>query len=160
MPQGTVKPSNSIVINGEPIIQEMEIGANATAAKMLPGIFVIYDDVNDTIKEAGVKANGVVGQLDVAPDKLESANYAVGDQARVIRGPNGLQTKGILKAGENVTRGDRLVTAADGQLAKLAVGAMGAQGEVVATADESSNVTVAAEIAITLRFSEQPAAAS
>lgn len=160
MPQGTVKPANSIVINGVSITQEMEVGAAATAAQMVPGRFVIYDGVNDTVKEAGAKAHGVVGLLDVASDKLEANNYAVGDQARVIRGPSGLQVKVTLLASENVTRGDRLVTAANGKVAKQAVGAMGAQGSVVAIADESSNVTVDAEIAATLTRTEEPAAAS
>jgi hypothetical protein len=52
------------------------------------------------------------------------------------------------------------VTAADGKLAKQAVGAMGAQGSVVATAEESSNVTVDAEILVDWNPSHEPAAAS
>ena len=158
MPQWLVKPANQVVCAGDPLKSEYEIGANATAAKMLPGRVVIHDDADGTVKEAGAKAHGVVGFLDVAPDKLEATNYAVGEQAMVIKGE--CIAKLTLLASENVTRGDRLVTAADGKLAKQAVGAMGAQGDVVGNAEESSNVTVDAEILVHWRPSAEPAAAS
>jgi hypothetical protein len=158
MPQWLVKPANQVVVAGDPLRIEYEIGANATAAKMLPGRVVIHDDVDGTVKEAGAKADGVVGFLDVAPDKLESDNYAVGEQAMVVKGR--CMAKLTLLAGENVSRGDKLVTAADGKVAKQAVGAMGAQGEVIGTAEESSNVTVDAEILVDWNPGHEPAAAS
>ena len=68
--------------------------------------------------------------------------------------------KMTLLASENVTRGDPLVTAADGKLAKQAVGAMGEQGKVVAYAWESSNVTVDAEVLVHWCPSAEPAAAA
>jgi hypothetical protein len=53
-----------------------------------------------------------------------------------------------------------LVTAADGKVAKQVVGAMGAQGQVVGWALESSNVTVDAEILVHWNPCAEPAAAS
>jgi len=159
MPQGIVKPANQIVIHGEPIIVEMEVGANATAAKMLPGIIVIPDGAG-AVKEAGAKADNFIGILDVAPDKTEDTNYSVGDQAKIITGPVGMIVKLKLKAGENVSVGDALVCAADGQVAKQAVGTMGGQGSPVGIALEASNVTTVAEIAVLWRPSVEPAAAS
>lgn len=158
MPQWITKPANQPVVAGDPLKVEYEIGANATAAKMLPGRVVIHDDVDGTVKEAGAKAHGVVGFLDVAPDKLEADHYAVGDQAMVIKGR--CIAKLTLLAAENVARGDRLVTAADGKLAKLAVGTMGGQGSVIGTAEESSNVTVDAEILVDWNPAHEPAAAA
>ena len=158
MPQGIPKPSNQVVAVGSPLKVEMEVGANATAAKMLPGRVVIFDDTNDSVKEAGAKADNVVGFLDVAPDKLEADNYAVGNQAMVVVGE--CVAAMTLLANENVTRGDPLVTAADGKLAKQAVGALGAQGQVVGYAWESSNVAVDAEILVHWSPSAEPAAAS
>jgi hypothetical protein len=158
MPQGLVKPDNQILVAGNPTILEMEVGANATAAKMLPGNLVIFDTVNYAVKEAGAKAQNVVGILDVAPDKLKATPYAVGDQCKVI--VSDCIAKLRLKASENVTMGDRLVAAADGQVAKQAVGAMGAQGSVIGWALESSNVTVVAEILVRYDPSAEPAAAS
>jgi len=158
LPQGVVKPSNQIVAYGDPLGVEMEIGANATEEKMLAGRVVIFDDVDQTVKEAGAKATNVVGFLEVDPAKTKTDNYEVGDQAKVVVGE--CLAVLTLLASENVTRGDPLVTAADGKLAKQAVGAMGAQGQVVAHTWESSNVTVDAEILVHWKPSAEPAAAS
>ena len=43
MPQGVVKPANQIIAAGDPLVIEGEVGANATAAKMIPGRIVIFD---------------------------------------------------------------------------------------------------------------------
>ena len=158
MPQGVVKPSNQIVAYGEPLAVEMEIGANATEAKMVAGRVVVFDDVDQTVKEAGAAADNVVGFLEVDPAKTKTDNYEVGDQAKVVIGE--CLAVLTLLASESVTRGDPLVTAADGKLAKQAVGAMGAQGSVVAYAWESSNVTVDAEILVHWKPSGEPAAAA
>lgn len=158
MPQAIQKAANQIVCAGDPLKVEMEIGANATAAKMLPGRIVIFDTTDQTVKESGAEADGDVFILDVAPDKLESDAYAVGDQAMVIVGD--CIAKLTLLASENVARGDPLVTAADGKVAKQAVGAMGAQGKVIGYAWEASNVTVDAEILVHFCPAAEPAAAS
>jgi hypothetical protein len=158
MPQGIVKPSNQVVAVGDPLTVEMEIGANATPAKMLPGRVVVFDDADQTVMEAGAEAKGEVGFLEVDGTHKKTDNYAVGDQARVVLGE--CLAVLTLLASENVTRGNPLVTAADGKLAKQAVGAMGAQGKVVAYAWESSNVTTDAEILVHWKPAAEPAAAS
>ena len=158
MPQGVQKPSNQVLAAGNPLRVEMEIGANATAAKMLPGRVVIFDDADQTVKEAAAKATGDVFILDVQPEALEATAYAVGEQAMVIVGECIAKMK--LLASENVSRGDPLVTAADGKVAKLVVGAMGGQGKVVGYAWEASNVTTDAEILVHWQPAAEPAAAS
>ena len=158
MPQGIVKPTNQVVAAGDPLIVEMEIGANATVAKVVPGRVVIFDDADQTVCEAGAKADNVVGFIEVSPDGTKSTEPAVGDQVPVVIGE--CLAVLTLLASENVTRGDPLVTAADGKLAKQAVGAMGGQGSVVAYAWESSNVTTDAEVLVLWRPSAEPAAAS
>jgi hypothetical protein len=136
----------------------MEVGANATAAKMLPGRVVIFDDEDQHVKEAGAAAANVVGFLEVDPANTKETAYAVGDQAKVVIGE--CLAVMTLLASENVTRGDPLVCAADGKVAKQAVGDMGAQGQVVAYAWESSNVTLDAEILVYWKPSAEPAAAA
>ena len=158
MPQFLVKPANQVVVEGNPLRIEYEVGANATEAKMLPGRLVIYDTVASAVKEAGAKAADVLGFLDVSADKLESDNYAVGDQALVVMGE--CVAKLTLLASENVAPGDWLVSAADGKVAKLAVGAMGSQGMPVGQALEASNVTTDAEILAHWIPCAEPAAAS
>ena len=160
MPQGLVKAANQIVVSGDPIRIEMEVGANATAAKMLPGRLVIFDDTDVSVKEAGAAADGFIGVLDVSASKKESDAYAVGDEVMVVTGPHGIVLKLLLLANENVTRGDALVTAADGKVAKQAVGAMGAQGSPIGIALESSNVVTDAEILVLWQPSIEPAAAA
>jgi hypothetical protein len=159
MPQSIVKPTNQIVAAGDPFIVEMEIGANATVAKVVPGRVVIFDDADQTVKECGAKADGWVGIIEVSPDGTKTAQPAVGDQVPIILG----QCLAVvtLLASENVTRGDPLVTAADGKVAKQAVGAMGSQGRVIGFAWESSNVTT--DASILMQFcpcGAEPAAAS
>jgi len=158
MPQGISKPSNQVLAAGSPLRVEMEIGANATAAKMLPGMAVVFDDVDQTVKEASAKEVGDVFILDVCGKELEETAYAVGDPAMVIVGE--CIAKMTLLASESVVRGSPLVTAADGKLALQAVGAMGAQGKVVAYSWEVSNVTVDAEILVHWCPAAEPAAAS
>jgi hypothetical protein len=158
MPQGIVKPTSQVVASGNPLSVEMEVGANATAAKMLPGRVVIFDDVDQTVKEAGGKAANEVGFLDVIEGNKKTDAYAVGDQAPVVLGE--CLAVLTLLANENVTRGDALVTAADGKLAKLAVGAIGSQGRVVAYAWETSNVATDAEILVHWKPCSEPAAAA
>jgi len=158
MPQGLVKPANQVLVAGNPLAVEFEVGANATEADMLPGRLVIFDDLNHTVKEAAAKADNVVGFLDVDASKREATNYSKGDQARVIMGE--CIAKLTLLAAENVTRGDPLVAAANGKVAKQAVGAMGGQGTVIAHALESSNVTVDAEILVHYHKTAEPTAAS
>jgi hypothetical protein len=158
VPQGVVKPSNQAVAYGDPLMVEMEIGANATAAEMKAGRVVIFDDADQTVKEAGAAAANVVGFLEIDPAKTKSRAYAVGDQAKVVIGE--CLAVLTLLANEAVTRGDPLVTATNGKLAKQAVGAMGEQGQVVAYAWESSNVAEDTEILVHWKPSGEPAAAA
>ena len=158
MPQAVVKPSNQIVAYGDPLIVEMEVGANATIAKVVPGRVVIFDDADQTVKEAGAKAVNVVGFIEVSADGTKTTQPAVGDQVPIVIGE--CLAVLTLLANENVTRGDALVTAADGKLAKQAVGAMGSQGSVVAYSWETSNVASDAEILVIWRPSAEPAAAA
>jgi len=158
MPQYLVKPANQVVVAGKPLKVEMEIGANATAAKMLPGRLVIHDAVDGCVKEAGAKADNVLGFLDVESGEKEATNYDVGDQAMVVMGE--CIAKLTLLANESVAPGDPLVAAADGKVAKQAVGAMGGQGSVIGWAMETSNVAVDAEILVHFHKSAEPAAAA
>jgi len=99
-----------------------------------------------------------VGFLEVDPANQKTTAYAVGDQAKVVIGE--CLAVLTLLASENVTRGDALVSAADGKLAKQAVGAMGEQGKVVAYSWEASNVTADAEILVHWCPAAEPAAAA
>ena len=133
MPQYLVKPVNRIYAgggDGETI--EMEVGANATAAKMLPGRWVVYDAADGAVKEAGAKAGDVMGIIEVDPAKTLTDAYAVGDPIRIIPLKSGTRVMCTLASGgAAVVMGDSVVTAADGKTSKIAVGAFGTQGTIV-----------------------------
>jgi hypothetical protein len=158
MPQGIVKPVSQIIASGKPLIVEMEVGANATEVKMLPGRLVIFDNVDWSVIEAGAKADNVVGFLDVGPDKKKTDNFVRGEQVMVVM--TDCVALLTLLASENVARGDALVSASDGKVAKQAVGALGGQGSVVGWALESSNATVDAEVLVHFHKTAESAAAS
>lgn len=143
MPQWLVKPSNAIYSGGPYYPVEVEIGANATAAKMIPGRIVIDDTTDGHVKEAGAKAANVLGVLDKQPDELYTTAYEVGDQALMHKTPGTRLVLTLVSGSAAVAPGDAIVSAADGKAAKQAVGAMGAQGMVVATALETQDPSAA-----------------
>jgi len=137
MGQDRAHPNNSIIAedNGL-VIEEFEVGANATAAKMLPGTAVIVDTIAGDVKEAGAAAHGVIGWLIEAPGGAITDAYAVGDTCRVVTGGNGkLMVRRVANAG-NITEGTPLVTAADGLATLQAVGGAGTQGDIIAVGAE------------------------
>ena len=161
MPQGLTQPSNAILVAGTPVYREVEIGANATAAKMLPGRLVIHDATDGDVKEAAANADTILGVLDVEAESLITDAYAVGDQARIITNPGVSVVLTLVSGGAAVAPGDPVVSAADGKAAKQAVGAMGAQGMVVGDAQETQDPSSADKKCIVkLTFSAEPAAAA
>lgn len=144
MPQGLTQPNNSILVAGQPRIQEMEV---LTTTEFCPGKLVIYDTTDYQCKAAGAAAPDVLGIADVPSDKKltdyysESAGGAVtvaftaADQIRVLKGP--IRVKVILISGETVTVGERLVAAANGMVAAC-TGDSGAPEDIVGYSVEDS----------------------
>ena len=158
MPQGYVKPVNAIVADTEGLIShEYEIGANATAAKMLPGIGVEFDTSDWCVKETADESKVVLGVLDVASDMLITDAYAVGDPCRVIE--HGKCLVRLLAGGAAVQPGTPLVVNADGLWQKQAVGAIGTQGAPPAYALESVN-PVAQTLCLAMVTGQREAAAA
>ncbi len=136
--------------------EQLFIGANATAAKMLPGVAVIFDTYDSDVKECGAAgaAIGVLGYASaVGPAKplTQLTAYAVGDMCPVHNGPGRVHAY----LTETIVKGEALVLAADGKFSKAAAitivasgsgnitdgqavtGTYGADGPVVARAAES-----------------------
>ena len=165
MPQYLVKPSNRILVGpsrAQEEIIEMEVGANATAAKMIPGRFVIYDAAEGAVKEAGAATDVAIGVIEVRSGKLVTDQHAVGDPVSIIPRHSGAWVVvTLVSGGPAVTVGDPLVCAADGKLTKQVVGAMGAQGSVVAHALTNGDPTSAdVTIIAALSSDAEPAAAT
>lgn len=101
--------------------EQLIVGANATAALMLPGVAVVFD-VNDAeVKECGLAgaAIGVLGYARANPNfkpKTQMIAYAIGDSVPVYNGPGRVNAY----ITETVVKGERLVLAADGKFSKQA----------------------------------------
>ena len=118
---GFQKAVNDVVQSFARDPEQLFIGANATAAKMLPGIAVVFDVNDGDVKECGAAgaAIGVLGYARANPeDKPETqlTAYAVGDAVPVYNGPG--RVRAYLT--ETVIKGEALVLAADGKFSKRA----------------------------------------
>ena len=88
---GFREPNNDVVQGGSLGPEFLKIGANATAAKMLPGTAVIKDTNDFSVKEgaAGGKLIGYLGYASTPaafrPETITTA-YALGNIAAVHRG--------------------------------------------------------------------------
>ena len=100
------------------------VGANATAAKMIPGTVVCFDTNDNEVKECGaqdVSGNaaaplGILGYeaspLAFKPATRDTA-YALGDHVAIHNTP-GMRFRGRLATGQTVVPGTKLKVAADG----------------------------------------------
>ena len=143
MPQGEIQPSNAILTAGQPIIEELEV---LTTTEFCPGKLVIYDTTDYQCKAAGAAAANVLGVADCPSDKkltdyfTASAGGAVtdtfdaADMIRVIRGP--VRVKCILVSGQTITKGDRLVAAANGMVTECTADS-GAPEDIIGFAAEA-----------------------
>lgn len=134
---GFREPSNDVVQGGSLGPEFLKVGANATAASMIPGAAVVKDTNDFSVKEgaAGGKLVGFLGYAstpaEFRPETITTA-YAVGDMVAVHRGASRRQ-KAWLADGQSVVNGEPLKLTAGGQLAAATVGT----DDVIADADET-----------------------
>ena len=115
---GFNRPNNDVV-QGNYLTEQLKIGANATAAKMLPGALVVKDTNDYDVKES--PADGaVIGWLgygkanaNYKPENRDTA-YAVGDYAPVHNGSN-FRVRAIV-SNATIAKGTPLKPAAGGLL--------------------------------------------
>lgn len=137
--QEIILPTNAVLIYGEATRVEMKVGANATVAKMIPGALVILDTNENEVKEAGAKAHGILGIIDVdhehtIGDPYDNGDGSVGDNVPILIPNEGTFVALIMLANEDLIQGDVLVSAANGLVAESAIAALGSQGDIVAIA--------------------------
>lgn len=121
MPQRVVEPINSILISGEPHIEEFEV---ETAANMYPGKLVIMGTGSHQVVVATDNSTAVIGVLDVMPDQdvstmySDTTTYAVGDQVRVLSGDITVRLRG--DHADSISLGEAVQAAPDGNIDTLA----------------------------------------
>ncbi|WP_342303636.1 hypothetical protein [Methanolobus sp. ZRKC5] len=114
---GVVKPANKIVAGGKPLEQELKI---ETDTNMYPGRLVKRGTNDDdmVVNTAAGPALGWLGYEQTNPVFMPTdvdTIYAQNDMAAVLYG-GGFLIVGRLASGQNVTKGTRLVAAANGEL--------------------------------------------
>lgn len=109
------KPSLNVVQGDELGPMYGVIGANATAAYMIPGTIVVYDTNDNEVKEASTDSSGNVGILGYEKSPLafkpatRDTAYAVGDHVAIHNTP-GMRFRGWLAPGTTaVTMGAALM---------------------------------------------------
>ena len=113
---GFNKPANDVV-QGNYFTEQLQIGASADAAKMLPGALVIFDTNDYNVQESGA-AGAVIGWLgydkanaNYKPETRDTA-YAAGAYVPVHNGSN-FRVRAIKSTGA-IVKGDPLEAEADG----------------------------------------------
>jgi len=100
-------------------VEYFQVGPNATAAKMLPGIAVIMDTTDNYVKEYGSSGGKVIGFLsyEKSPDKPATIDtaFARGDWVAVERGA-GKRIRARLTTNQTITPGQELSVTTDGYL--------------------------------------------
>lgn len=121
-------------------VEYFQVGPNATAAKMLPGIAVIMDTTDNYVKEYGSSGGKVIGFLsyEKSPDKPKTIDtaFAVGDWVAVERGA-GKRIRARLAASQTIVNGQELAVTTDGYLGAATVGT----DDVIADAEQSVTTT-------------------
>jgi hypothetical protein len=134
---GFREPNNKVRNGGSLSTEELIVGANATAAKMLPCIVVIRD-TNDYSVQEWSAGNHMIGYLSYenSPDKPETMDtaYAVGDTVGVEVGA-GRRQLARLTTSQTIVKGQPLKVTTDGYLAAAVVNG-------VVSVDESGSATV------------------
>lgn len=120
-------------------VEYFQVGPNATAAKMLPGIAVMRDTTDNYVKESDGTGK-VIGFLsyESSPDKPETVDsaFAVGDWVAVERGA-GKRIRARLAASQTIVNGQELSVTTDGYLDAAVIGT----DDVIADAEQSVATT-------------------
>ena len=145
---GFVEPSNDVV-QGNYLTERLEVGPAATAAKMLPGMHVVFDTTDYGVKEGGAAGLviGIIGygeaNADYKPTTRDTA-YAVGDEIPIHNGT----FRARVYVSETVVKGQPLVAIADGKFEKADAATITASGAASITDGQAINGSSGAQGAI------------
>lgn len=151
MPSQYVNPTHQILLSPAGArTREFEVGANATAAKMLPGTIVDFDAAGRSVKEAAAESHAYWGILEASGDMGIDDHYEVGDQCTVIVGECECLVR--LTTGEDIDVGDRLVAGTDGLAKETDVGLIGEQGAPIGYSLQDTGGATGAVVRILIHF--------
>jgi len=139
---GLRKPTNKIVVAGDPLVMQQKI-ENATT--MYPGRLVIKGTNDDDVVTCGAAGicTGWLGYEQANPNYMPATVdtiYTVNDQAPVLFG-GGFVIVATLTTSQVIVKGDRLVAGAGGTVQKAAAATV-TTGSATASAVDATTPTV------------------
>lgn len=141
---------SAVGVGAEDLIEPMilKIGANATAAKMLPGIAVVRDTNDYSVKEysSGSAVVGVLGWEETPNNTRPSTRdtaYALGNEVAVHYGPGKIMMR--LTTSQTIVKGDLLTLTTDGYLTKATINGVVSINESGSSTVSTGNSDVYAE---------------
>jgi len=105
-----IKPTNKILVGGQPLVEELV--TEGTSCK--PGLFVVKGTADHQVGLAGDGAKNPLGILDSDPRYPITDTFPDKHPVRVLKGP--IVVVATLASGNNVSKGQALVCAANGQV--------------------------------------------
>ena len=105
-----IKPTNKILIGGTPLVEELV--TEGTTCK--PGLFVKKGTADHQVQLAGDGAKNPLGVLDADPRYPIANAFPDKHPVQVMKGP--IVVVATLLTGNNVTKGQALICAANGKL--------------------------------------------
>lgn len=130
-------------------VEYFQVGPNATAAKMLPGIAVVMDTTGNYVKEYDGSGK-VIGFLsyESSPDKPANIDtaFAVGDWVAVERGA-GKRIRARLATSQTIVNGQELSVTTDGYLAAATINGVVSVVESGSDTKSTGNTDIIADAA-------------
>jgi hypothetical protein len=141
-------------------VEYFQVGPNATAAKMLPGIAVVMDTTDNYVKEYS-SGGKVIGYLsyETSPDKPASIDtaFALGDWVAVERGA-GKRVRARLATSQTIQIGQELSVTTDGYLIAATINGVVSIVESGADTKSTGNTDVVADAEMSVTTTDDPAA--
>ena len=131
-----VQPTATILVGGNPIIEECVAENTGASDDLKPGMLCIKGTADHQVKYAGAAAVNVVGVADIDGVHPKTTAYVEGKNVRVLKGPCVVLL--TLANGESVAKGDKLIAAATGECAAFpATPAAGDEEKIIGIAEET-----------------------
>lgn len=156
------RPVDNMTRQGPGMSEEFfQVGSNATAAKMLPGIAVIKDTTDNYVKEYGSSGGKVIGFLSYEksldkPETIDTA-FALGDWVAVERGA-GKRIRARLATNQTIVIGQELSVTTDGYLTAATINGVVSVVESGSDTKSTGNTDVIAdaEMSVTTTSTSKP----
>ena len=137
-------PNNGVAA-GNYRVERLAVGANATAAKMIPGALVVFDTNDHDVKESGAAGDviGFLGYEDASsnfkPTTRDTA-YVLQDEVPVLTGTDMIVT--VPCASTSFVKGDYVEAGASGVVVAATIGTNQAVGQVVKSTSSATTVWI------------------